>query len=161
MTSNTIDLEFGDGQYTFALPLVQINELQRKTGIGIGGLYARTLKGITRVGNETMLVPGQAEFYALDVIETIRHGLIGGAKGIVNGEEVQVTPLIANKLIDAYVLGQPLVEAWKSATTILFATIMGYTPPKKAVPAQGRAPRQRAKKSPGASTTRKRSPTAR
>lgn len=144
--NNTIDLEFADGQYTFALPLPQILELQRKTGMGIGGLYARTLKGVTRVGDETMLVPGQAEFYALDVIETIRHGLIGGGKGVVNGEEIKVTPLIANRLIDAYVLGQALVEAWKVATTVLFACIMGYDPPKKDLPAKARAPRKRAKK---------------
>ena len=109
MTSNRIELEFADGQYEFALPLAQINELQRKCGIGIGGLYARTFKGVTRVGAETMLVPGAAEFYALDVIETIRHGLIGGAKGVVNGEEIVVTPIIANRLIDTYVLTQPLV----------------------------------------------------
>jgi hypothetical protein len=146
MTNAFIDLEFGDGQYTFALPLAQISELQRKCGIGIGGLYARALKGITRVGNETMLVPGAAEFYALDVVETIRHGLIGGGKGVVNGEEIKVTPLIANRLIDTYVLGQPLVEAWKTATSILFAAIMGYDPPKKAPPAKERAPRKRASK---------------
>jgi hypothetical protein len=146
MSNAFIDLEFGDGQYTFALPLAQISELQRKCGIGIGGLYARTLKGITRVGNETMLVPGAAEFYALDVIETIRHGLIGGGKGVVNGEEIKVTPLMANRLIDTYVLGQPLVEAWKTATSILFAAIMGYDPPKKAPPAKARAPRKRASK---------------
>jgi hypothetical protein len=143
MSSNSIELEFGDGQYLFDLPLVQINELQRKTGIGIGGLYARTLKGMTRVGEQTMLVPGQAEFYALDVIETIRHGLIGGGKGVVNGEEVKVTPLIANRLVDTYVLGQPLVEAWKIATTILFACVMGYDPPKKDEPAKARAPRKK------------------
>lgn len=140
---NSIDLEFGDGAYTFALPLVQINELQRKTGIGIGGLYARTLKGITRVAGQTVLVPGQAEFYALDVIETVRHGLIGGGKGIVNGEEVAVNPLIANRLVETYVLGQPLIEAWKHATSILFACIMGYDPPKKEQPAKVRAPRKR------------------
>jgi hypothetical protein len=142
---SSIELEFGDGAYVFALPLVQINELQRKTGIGIGGLYARTLKGVTRVGDQLMLVAGQAEFYALDVIETIRHGLIGGAKGTVNGEEVQVTPIIANRLIDAYVLGRPLVEAWNVAVTVLHATIMGYDAPKKAEPAKARARRKKAK----------------
>jgi len=156
--NNTIELEFGDGQYVFALPLAQINELQRKCSVGIGGLYARTLKGITRVGDQTMLVPGQAEFYALDVIETMRHGLIGGGKGVVNGEEIAVTPILANKLIDAYVLGRPLIESWKNATSILFACIMGYEPPKKAEPAEERAPPKKAKRA--GSTTRKRSPIA-
>jgi hypothetical protein len=146
MTSNSIDLEFGDGQYTFALPLVQINELQRKTGVGIGGLYARTLKGVTRVGDQLMLVPGTAEFYALDVIETIRHGLMGGEKGTVNGEEIKVTPLVANKLVDAYVLGRPLIEAWNTAVSVLHACIMGFEPPKKAEPAAERAPSKRKRK---------------
>jgi hypothetical protein len=146
MTTDSIELEFGDGQYTFSLPLVQINELQRKTGIGIGGLYARTFKGVTRVGEQLMLVPGAAEFYALDVIETIRHGLIGGGKGTVNDEEIKVTPLVANRLIDSYVLGYPLIGAWNTAVSVLHACIMGYEPPKKDPPAKVRAPRKRAKR---------------
>lgn len=144
--TNTIELEFGDGQYVFALPLPQINELQRKTGIGIGGLYARTFKGVTRVGGETMLIPGSAEFYALDVIETVRHGLIGGGKGVVNGEEITVTPLIANKLVDTYVLTQPLVSAWNVAISVLHGTIMGYDPPKKDQPPPKGARGKRTKK---------------
>jgi hypothetical protein len=57
---------------------------------------------------------GPAEFYALDIIETIRHGLIGGGKGVVNGEEVKVTPAaIATKLVDTYVLGRPLKPNWE------------------------------------------------
>lgn len=144
--SNSIELEFGDGQYLFALPLVQINELQRKCGVGIGGLYARVCKGCLLVEGEWLLNPGMAEFFALDLVETIRHGLIGGAKGTVSGEEVKVTPILANQLVEAYVLGRPLIEAWKTATTVLGTCILGYAPPKKAEPAAARAPRKRAKK---------------
>lgn len=140
MSQNTIELEFGDGQYTFALPLAQINELQKKTDAGIGKLYGRLLKGCVQVSSgEFNLIPALAEFYALDVIETIRHGLIGGGKGTVNGEEIAVTPLIANRLIDAYVLGQPLKAAWSVAVTVLGVCIQGYDPPKKAEPAKERA----------------------
>lgn len=146
MTSNTIELEFADGQYTFALPLAQINELQRKTGIGIGGLFARVLKGCTPVGDQIMLAPGAAEFYALDIIETVRHGLIGGGTGTVNGEEIKVTPLIANRLVDAHVLGRPLQDSWSLAAAILGACIMGYDPPKKDPPAKARAPKGKAAK---------------
>lgn len=145
VTLNTIELEFGDGQYLMALPLAQINELQRKCDVGIGGLYARIMKGIQRVGGETMLLPGLAEFYALDVIETIRHGLIGGGQGTVNGEEIKVTPLIANKLVDTYVLGRPLSESWNHAAAILIACIVGYTPPKKDPPPAKGAKAKRAK----------------
>jgi hypothetical protein len=141
--SATIDLEFGDGQYTFALPLVQIVELQRKAGIGIGGLYARVTKGSQVVDGKVYLVPGAAEFYALDLIETIRHGLIGGGKGVVNGDEIKVTPIIANRLVDTYVLGHPLKHAWDIAATILGTCILGFEPPKKDEPAKARAPRKK------------------
>jgi hypothetical protein len=147
MSRNTIDLEFADGVYTFALPLPQIAELQRKCDAGIGALYARVVKGCVLVDGQWHLNPGTAEFYALDVIETIRHGLIGGAKGVVNGEEVNVTPLIANRLIDSYVMGQPFVDGWKTAATMLGVCILGYDPPKKGEPDDAPAPvKKRAKK---------------
>lgn len=142
MSRNTIDLEFGDGSYTFALPLPQIAELQRKTGAGIGALFARVLKGCVQVGSEVILQPASAEFYALDVIETVRHGLIGGGKGLVNGEEVKVTPIIANRLVDTYVLGNPLSDSWSLAASILATCVVGYDPPKKdAPPAAGARPK--------------------
>jgi hypothetical protein len=139
MPDNTIELEFADGSYTFALPLPQINELQRKCGIGIGGLFGRVLKGCHQVGDDVILAPGQAEFYALDIIETVRHALIGGGKGTVNGEEVKVTPMLANRLVDTYVMGRPLSDSWSMAASILGAVIVGYDPPKKDQPAQERA----------------------
>jgi hypothetical protein len=146
VSGNTIELEFADGQYLFALPLAQINELQRKTGIGIGGLFARVLKGCARIGGDVVLAPGQAEFYALDIIETVRHGLIGGGKGVVNGEEVKVTPILANQMVDAYVLNRPLSESWSLAASILGACIVGYDPPKKDPPASARATKGKAAK---------------
>lgn len=127
---NFIDLEFGDGTYKFALPLPQINELQRKAGVGIGGLFSRVLKGCTRIGDDVVLAPAVAEFYALDLIETIRHALVGGGKGIVNGEEVKVTPQLANRLIDTYVLSSALSDSWSLAASILGAVVVGYSPPE-------------------------------
>lgn len=144
MPDSQIELEFGDGAYTFALPLPQINELQRKCDIGIGGLFARVTKGcfIGPDGKEVFIDPGAGEFYALDLIETIRHGLIGGGRGVVNGEEVKVTTLIANRLVDTYVLGRPLKPSWEIAVSVLGACLMGYDPPKKDGPAQERATEQ-------------------
>lgn len=155
---NKIDLLFADGSYTFALPLPRIDELQRKTGVGIGGLFARVLKGCVPVGNDIVLAPGSAEFYAVDLTETIRQGLIGGNHGLVDGNEIEVSPVLANKLVDNYVLDRPMVEIWNIAAAILGAVVMGYDPPKKDEPAQERAPRKTTKKA--ASTTRKRSQTA-
>jgi hypothetical protein len=153
MTSNSIELAFGDGTYVFALPLAQIAELQRKTGTGIGGLYARLIKGCIPIDGKFALNPGMAEFFALDVVETIRHGLIGGGKGEVNGEEVEVTPVMASKLIDAYVVPRPFVESWKVAATVIGACILGYDPPKKVEPAAKRAPAKRARKKAGSTTS--------
>lgn len=143
---NTIDLEFADGSYTFALPLPQIDELQRKCGAGIGALFARVLKGANRVGEDIILAPGQAEFYALDLIETVRQGLIGGKRGVVDGAEVEVTPPLARRLIDNYLLNQPLSAAWELAVAILGATIVGYDPPGEAAPADEPAKPKKAKK---------------
>jgi hypothetical protein len=138
MSCSTIDLDFGDGSYTFALPLAQINELQRKTGAGIGAIYARVVRGCVPdpkgLHGEWVLNPATAEFYASDLIETVRHALIGGGKGVVAGEEVKVTPVIANRLVDTYVMDQPLIDAWKVAATILGVCILGYDPPKKDEP---------------------------
>jgi hypothetical protein len=144
MNRNTIELEFGDGAYTFALPLPQIAELQRKCDAGIGALYARVVRGCIpdpkSEKGEWVLNPSTAEFYAIDIIETVRHALIGGQKGVVNGEEVKVTPIIANRLVETYVLGAPLIDGWKIAATVLGVCVLGYDPPKKVEPADERAP---------------------
>lgn len=133
--ANTIDLEFADGEYTFALPLAQIDELQRKCGSGIGAIFARVVKGANRIGDDIVLAPANAEFYALDLIETIRQGLIGGKQGMVDGKSVVVTPIVAQRLVTNYVLNQPLSDAWSLATSILGAVIVGYDAPGKAAPA--------------------------
>lgn len=156
MSSNTIELQFGDGVYLFALPLAQISELQRKTGVGIGGLFARVMKGTVLIGEELHVDPLNGQFYALDIVETIRHGLIGGGKGVVNGEEVVVKPDLANKLVEAYVMGQPFRDGWMKAVSILGACIVGYEPPKKDPPPPKGA--KRTKKA--ASTTAGSAPTA-
>lgn len=144
--ANTIDLDFADGSYTFALPLAQIDELQRKCGAGVGALFARVIKGANRVGDDIILAPGSAEFYALDLIETIRQGLIGGKKGVVDEQEVAVTPALAKRLVDNYVLNQPLSAAWSLAVSILGAVIVGYDPPGEAEPPSGAATEKPTKK---------------
>lgn len=124
-----IELEFGDGKYLFKLPLVQINELQSKTGLGIGALYAKLLQGryIYAPDNDaTMGMPTQANYAAADVIEPIRLGLIGGGQGIVDGVPVKVTPLVANRLVENYVYpARPFMEAWTLATSVLSVVVEG------------------------------------
>lgn len=139
--ANNIDLDFADGSYNFALPLERIDELQRKTGSGIGAIFARVIKGANRIGDDIVLAPGSAEFYALDLIETIRQGLIGGGRGTVDGAEIKVTAPIAQRLVTNYVLNQPLSDAWSLAVSILGAVIVGYDPPGEDVPAEKPAKR--------------------
>jgi hypothetical protein len=148
MAHSEIELDFADGRYLFKLPLPQLDELQRKCGVGIGKLYGRLRQGCVQdpATREINLLPAMAEFYALDVIEPIRQGLIGGNHGIVDGKEIAVTPTLANKLIDNYVMGQPLVENWKFAFSIVGACVLGFDPPKKAEPAAAPAPRRKTRK---------------
>jgi hypothetical protein len=138
MSSNsTIELKFADGEYLFALPLARITELERKCGlpgppVGIGKIFARVLRGAAQnEKGETYLVPAVAEFFVVDLVETIRQGLIGGARGLVNGEDLIVTPALADRLIASYVQDRPLNEIWNIAVSILGACILGYDPPKK------------------------------
>jgi hypothetical protein len=134
-----IDLEFADGVYSFALPVPQIQELQRKCETGVGALYARIVRGHRVVdgdnGPELIQIPTQAEFHVLDIIETIRHGLIGGGRGFVNEAEIKVSPQLANRLVATYVEGKPLAPNWAIAASVMTACICGYDPPKKAGPA--------------------------
>jgi hypothetical protein len=124
-----IDLVFADGTYRFALGLAQISELQEKCGVGIGGLYARVLQG--RVdGDVTVGHPAFAAYYAADLVETVRQGLIGGGQGWVNDQDVKVSAMRANDLVDRYLLALPLVEQWNLAASILYAKVEGYTPPE-------------------------------
>jgi hypothetical protein len=136
----SIELDFADGKYLFALPLPRLQELQVKCDIGIGGLHSRLLRGCIPTKDGISFSPAHADFYALDLIETIRQGLIGGARGVVNGEEVKVTPAMAERLITNYVLDRPLVDNWQLAVSIICATMTGYDPPKKEPPAQEPAP---------------------
>jgi hypothetical protein len=133
-----VDLEFGDGVYTFKLGLVQISELQTKCGCGIGALYARVLRGRYMVGDQPIGNVLEAEFFAVDLIETIRLGLMGGKRGEVSGEEVEVKPADANRLVAAYVFPErPLTEAWGLAAAILATAIEGYAAPDKKKEGEG------------------------
>lgn len=126
-----IELEFADGEYRFKLPLAQIQEVQVKCGAGIGRIFARVMAGVHASGDELILVPSQAEWNVLDLIEVIRQGLIGGNHCLVNGQSKQVGPGDAQRLIEAYVTPRPLTEAWEYAAAILGACVVGYTPPGK------------------------------
>lgn len=135
MRRNTIEMLFADGAYTFALPAPRIEELQRKTGIGIGELPPRLWAGLNVVGQKVIVDPNATKFHYADIVETIRQALIGGGTGVVNGEEVKVTPAVAERLLQSYVFTQPIGEYQSLAATVVTACVHGYEPPKKDEPA--------------------------
>jgi hypothetical protein len=85
---------FGDGEHAFALPFPMIEELQRKTGIGIGALFYR-LRSM--------------QFAIADIAETIRLALIGGG----------MEPKAALAMVQTYVEKRPLAETLPIALAIL------------------------------------------
>lgn len=128
----SITLEFADGQYEFRLGLAQIHEIERKCSAGISEVFSRVMAGTLQEDDgQILLSPMQSKFYASDLIESIRQGLIGGKSGMVDGEPVQVTPGMAAKLIKAYVEDQPLMHSWELACAILGSSMIGYEPPGK------------------------------
>ena len=126
-----IELAFADGDYLFALKLPQVMELQRLCGAGIFAIYSRVMKGRAFIENQSFGLPHEAEAFQDDVYETIRLGLIGGGKGIVNDQEVEVSALRARQLLETYAHPVPLKDMWHLAAAILYAKVEGYEPQKK------------------------------
>lgn len=120
-----IDLRFADGTYRFALGLEQIREIQRASGIGIGAVYARVLQG--RVTDDvTVGHPAFAAYHLEDLVATVKQGLIGGAMGWVDEQEIKVGAMLADDLVARYLHAMPLARQWDLAAAILFAKIEGY-----------------------------------
>jgi hypothetical protein len=137
-----LELEFADGEYSFDLKLPQLAELQEKRGCGVFAIYSRVLRGRVVVGDMLLADTSAGESYAEDLFEVIRLGLIGGGGGIVDGETVKVDPGRARKLVERYCHPAPLKDSWAIAAAVLGARIEGYSPPKKATPAEQPAPDQ-------------------
>lgn len=90
MAGTSVELKWGDGEYTFRLRVREIEELQRLCGIngepvGIGTISARLF-------NRT--------FFVADLYHVIRLGLIGGG----------TTAVRAKQLVDTYVDGCPIAR---------------------------------------------------
>lgn len=96
----TLRTFFGDGEHDFALPAVQLLELERSTGAGIGVLLSRVLA---------------KQFGYLDLTETIRLGLIGGG----------TAPKEAKRLVTTYGEQRPIAEMIEPAIKILTYAYFG------------------------------------
>jgi hypothetical protein len=139
MAQEVLALEFADGEYEFRITLQGINEIQKKCDAGIGAVWARLASARLDYIGEQVGVPNNAitgetaKFRIEDIIEPIRQGLIGGRKGRVDGQDVDVSHAMANRLIENYVLQEPLQKSWYIAYAVVGALIEGYDPPKKKV----------------------------
>lgn len=118
---------FGDGEYTFWLPLPQVTELQRVCGYrdDSGRLHPKSFETIFVGLSEGGALPEEAN-------AVIRLGLIGGNSGLVNGEQIEVGPLLAKRLVETYGYPvRPFVEVKEHAFRILHAAIIGIDLKKK------------------------------
>lgn len=129
-----VTLPFADGEYRFWLPLPQLFELERAaddTSILTIEERLRTACGVGEDGEYVFVGGGSA--MARDITNTIRCGLIGGNSGMVDGEEVEVGPILAKRLVEAYAYpARPMSESALLAWRILHAAIFGVqTKPDK------------------------------
>jgi hypothetical protein len=151
---NRITLEWADGEYEFRLPVGQLAELQTKCDAGVGKIFARLHAGryVERSTGDVVLNPLQAEFRYEDVVEVIRLGLIGGNKGLVDGQTIEVPPTKAMQLVRDYVHTRPLLENWKVASAILSAFLIGYVDPDEVEAAEKKRAEAPAETAKGGST---------
>lgn len=87
---------FGDSVRAFTLTDNIIEELQHKTGLGIGALFLRM---------------SSSQFRVADIVEVIRLGLVGAG----------TNPQEAQRLVDAYAKDRPFDETFPLALDILDA----------------------------------------
>lgn len=95
---------FGDSVRTFTLTDTIIEELQHKTGLGIGALFLRM---------------SSSQFRVADIVEVIRLGLVGGG----------TNPQEAQRLVEAYAKNRPFDETFPLALDILDARWNGKPEP--------------------------------
>lgn len=100
MSRCAIDFEWADGHYTFALPIAQLEELQRICDAGPMVIAERLRHGVWKIE---------------DIHATLRLGLIGG------GEK----PLAALHLVQAYVHNRPWGENVLPALAVVNAALFG------------------------------------
>lgn len=133
---------FGDGEYTFWLPLPQVIELQRRCGLvdNEGKLHPKSIltifdqisDGMGSDGEGSVLWIGGGAALPNECNEVLRLGLIGGNAGMVDGAEIQVGPNRAKELVDLYGYpARPLSEVMALAYRVLHAAIVGIDVKKK------------------------------
>lgn len=111
-----VELDFGDGTYTFRLGLAEIEELEEKRDAALFALARR-------------LDPSMREARLADVMEVIRLGLIGGG----------MKPVEAMVIVRRYVDGRPLDESRDVAFAVVLAGLMRVHSDQAQEPPSGEA----------------------
>lgn len=167
MPRTSVRLYFANGEYDFALPGAAIEEIERERNVGLGAIYARTLTGsypdVADTGPAGPVgghYPEAAQFHYADLLHVIHKALLHGGGGEALGNEIKMTPSIADRLMRDYVINtgdrrMTMMAIWKLGRSILYVLAEGYTPPKKAEPEESPATPQ------SGSTGQDGSPTAR
>ena len=97
---------FGDGEKVFTFPTRDlIEELERKTGHGIGALFRRFRT---------------SEYSFSEIIHVLRLGLIGGG----------TAPPEADQLVAIYCMGRPMAETFAVADGVITALFFGNAEPE-------------------------------
>lgn len=136
----SIELDFADGRYWFALTWPLLLELERKCGAkdhdgiardkSVFSMHSQLGAGLIVAPDGEVMFTGGSEGLARDIAHIIRLGLIGGNRATVMGEKNTVSPSEAHALVDAYVYpAAPLVESAAIAFAILNAVIHGNPKP--------------------------------
>lgn len=100
MSLCAVDLDWADGTYTFALPLAQLEELQRLCDAGPMVIAERLRHGVWKVE---------------DVHATLRLGLIGGG----------MAPVEAMRMVKTWVHDRPWGESALPALAVISAALFG------------------------------------
>jgi hypothetical protein len=140
MADTAVTFAFADGEYRFWLPLPEVVELERKTGSSILAIEERLRAAIGADGsadeaNPLFVFLGGGSATIADVRETLRLALQGGGGGLVDGEQIEVGPIRARQLVDAYVYpARPFAEGVVQAWRVLHAAIHGIQLSQKKSP---------------------------
>lgn len=139
------DIDFGDGTYTVMLGMGQIIAIEEKCRDRIGAIHRHLLAGrYAKQDGSDFGYSLEGDYGATEVLEICRQGLIGGARGFVDGRDIKVTDHLATHLVRTYLHpenGNPLMKAWDMATAIVQACVIGYEPATEA--AQKKSQRKR------------------
>lgn len=108
--NGSIDLDFGDGTYTFRLAIGQLRELQESIN------KARVKLGATLIGPGTLYnLIASRDAWPHEIRDVMRLGLIGGG----------MKPADALDLVRRYVEERPIAETSVHALLVLGAALFG------------------------------------